>query len=100
VKGSFDIILVSHMTHHLTDEQIKKFIKATKKIKYKYLVIYDGKPIGPLAPLLTKLDLGAKFRELEEFYPLFKKDFKLIHSEVFRSNRPFYKYPLMVYKPL
>lgn len=99
LKENFDIILLSHTTHHFTDSLMNKFLKNINEIKFKYLIIYDGKPVGPLAPILTRLDLGAKFRELEEFYPFFKKNYKLIHAETFRSNRPFYKYPLLIIKP-
>lgn len=97
-KESFDMILLSHTTHHFNSTQLKTLLRKIRKIKFKYLLIYDGKPIGPLAPFLSKLDLGTTFRELEEFYPFLEKHFKIIHSEIFYSNRPFYKYPLLIIK--
>lgn len=98
IKNKFDIVILSHTTHHFSDNIMQKFLSELKKIDFKYLVIYDGKPIGILAPFLTKMDLGAKFRETEEFYPFFKKNYIIIHAETFRSNRPFYKYPLLIIK--
>src|SRR5258708_1358238 len=96
-KTNFDMILFSHTTHHLSDNDIKKVIDRIKKISFSYLVIYDGKPISVFAPLLLRLDYNAaKFRRAEEFIPLFEKDFKIEHIETFRSNRPFYEYPLLI----
>jgi SAM-dependent methyltransferase len=97
IKDSFDIILFSHTTHHLTDPEVKKILIKIKKYKFKHLVIYDGRPTGILAPLLTKMDYGAaKFRDVEDFMPLIGKNYKIVHKETFRANRPFYKYQLLI----
>jgi len=100
IKGDFDVILLSHATHHFSDELVKKVMKDILMLNFKYLIIYDGKPIGYLSPILYKLDLGNNFREIEQLQEFFKsnKNYKIIKSEVFRSNRPFYKYPLIVAK--
>lgn len=97
-KQTFDIVIFSHTTHHIPDIKMKKIISTLKRIDFKFLVVYDGKPTGLFAPILTRLDLGSTFRELKELSSIFKKDFKIIHSETFMSNRPFYKYPLLIMK--
>src|SRR5260221_9598628 len=91
----FDIVLFSHTTHHLTDKDIKNLLIRIKKQPFKFLVIYDGRPIGITAPLLKRLDYGAaKWRHVEDFIPLIDKSYKIEHMETFRSNRPFYEYQL------
>lgn len=97
IKDSFDIVLFSHTTHHLTDLEIIQLLERIKKNNFKHLVIYDGRPTGILAPLLLKMDYGAaKFRDVEDFIPLVNKEYKIDHIKTFRSNRPFYKYQLLI----
>jgi hypothetical protein len=100
IGGDYDAILLSHATHHFSDKLVKKVMKDILKINFSYFIIYDGKPIGFLSPLLYKLDLGNHFREIEQLSKFFKnnKNYEIIKSEVFRSNRPFYKYPLIIAK--
>lgn len=100
IRGDYDVILLSHAAHHFSDELVKKVMRDILKINFKYFIIYDGKPIGFLSPVLYKLDLGNNFREIEQLCNFFKnnKNYKIIQSEVFRSNRPFYKYPLIIAK--
>lgn len=94
---AFDILLFSHTTHHLSDAELQIVIKKILKIKFKYLIVYDGRPIGFWAPLLLRLDYhAAKFRKAEEFIPIFQKNFIIDHLETFHSNRSFYEYPLII----
>lgn len=94
---SFDILLFSHTTHHLSDADLQVVINKILKIEFKFLIVYDGRPIGFWAPLLLKFDYhAAKFRKAEEFIPIFEKKFIIDHVETFRSNRPFYEYPLII----
>lgn len=96
-ERAFDILLFSHTTHHLTDKDIINLLDRVKNYKFKFIVIYDGRPMGIFAPILTKMDYGAaKFRNVEDFVPLIKKPYKIEHMETFRSNRPFYKYQLLI----
>ena len=96
-NDTFDIVLFSHTTHHLTDTEIVKLLKEIKKHNFKHLVIYDGRPTGILAPLLVKMDYGAaKFRDVEDFIPLINNEYTIIKKKSFRSNRPFYKYQLLI----
>ena len=101
ITQKFDIILFSHTTHHLTDTEITKLLNNIKQREFKHIVIYDGRPTGILTPILVKLDFGAaKFRDVEDFIPLIGKNYKIIHKETFRSNRPFYKYQLLILKKI
>ncbi|RJQ26875.1 class I SAM-dependent methyltransferase [Candidatus Parcubacteria bacterium] len=92
----FDMVILSHTTHHFSDLDIKKVLKSLEKIRFKHLVIYDTEPMGLLAPILIKLDLGNYFRKEKDFHSLLNGKYKIIHSETFKSNRPFYKYPLLI----
>ena len=97
IKNNFDIVLFSHTTHHLTDLEIIDLLQRIKKYNFKHLVIYDGRPTGILSPILTKLDYGAaKFRDVKDFITLINKDYKINYTKTFMSNRPFYKYQLLI----
>ncbi len=96
-KDKFDVILFSHTTHHLTDNDILKLLRRIKDKNFKHIVIYDGRPVGLFSPLLTRLDYGAaKFRKVEDFFPLIDKSYEIKHFETFRVNRPFYEYQLII----
>lgn len=97
IKKPVDIILFSHTTHHLTDKEIRKLLLDMKGFKFKYIVIYDGRPHGIFKNILTKLDYeAAKFRNVEDFLPIINNIYKIKHMETFRSNRPFYEYQLLI----
>jgi SAM-dependent methyltransferase len=97
---SFDIIIGSSFSHHLSDNQLKHlFTHLSSKIKFKYLLIVDGKPAKTFwKPLLELLDAGAKFREANQVSRLLPKTLKLVKKGKFISNRPFYYYPYILAK--
>lgn len=92
-----DVILFSHMTHHLTDSELRALLRRLATFRFKHIVIYDGRPRGPLKDILTRLDFGAAtFRNVNEFVPLIGTQYVIEHMETFRSNRPFYEYQLLI----
>jgi len=97
LNKTFDIVLFSHTTHHLTDQDIKNLLLKIKDYKFKHIVIYDGRPVGFFAPILKRMDYkAAKFRKTGDFMPLIGNNYKIDHLETFRANRPFYEYQLLI----
>lgn len=100
LKTHIDTAFLISAVHHLTDEQLKNTFKNLRKYKVKNLIVIDGYPKQPSAPLLVWLDdflAGGKyFRGYEEIAKLVKPFYKINKSGKFYAKNSFYSYPYVL----
>jgi len=101
LNGSFDLVIIMNVTHHLTNKEIEHILKRlTTNVSFKRLLIFDGKPdIGPLGKILEYLDQGNNFREVDQLAHLVSKYLKIEKAETVRKPYWIYKCPLVVAVP-
>jgi 2-polyprenyl-3-methyl-5-hydroxy-6-metoxy-1,4-benzoquinol methylase len=84
----FDIILLSGLIHHLSDQESKQLLVLCKKILKKEGKLITIDPIliknqNPIARLLVKLDRGLNVRNKNNYLKLFKKYFKSCSNKIY-----------------